>query len=533
MRTILSFLAIALLLVSCGEKRGGKRIVRFRGPKIDTKKVAKEGLRIATLKTSSLEVSTDNRGLVEKSKIIETNKRYLREKILNHSFLNFSGEEAKGQLRITFKDEFRFFPGEILKKTKTVLANEDGLQAGELGGWKVQGALSFSSITKGVRLSDIIIALGSYSHSEREVNYFGSDLLRGRNGQPLVFTSKNKKKDFLLSYADIPLSSLRKMTSLNSNFFLELMDFSHENENMNDYIQNSRKGHSRLIISTPEKEQFFFMKGKTNLREFLKGIDKNAEFDYRGHLINLFGKKQDDMFARPDRNLLNDIENYGDKKVWWTNVHGDLGTSLADGSTIILSYSSYKELRGTRYRWQPLNKNFVDNLSFSEEEGEKVFGRIEKYAKTFSYNEFSKVIPFEFATEVCLEDRRFERKAVDCHMVWKPVTTYPTAVFRRQITTPFKKVDFKADELMTSRKTFQEEFLEDEVGKNGIEIELVKPEEINMVSGGFVRWSSFDQGLNHYETRAPFDNLSSYKIKKGSSSKYEFKGWVSNYLPVD
>ncbi len=532
MKKIIFLLGVLGFLVSCeGEKGGKKRRIYYpqneQELEHEVDKLKIRNIRIASLKAEKLEVNLKNEGILDSRKLNIGRNRYLREKILGQAFENIYNQKEKQGLLIDASDERKFFPNELSFETK--LITSEAIQASESksGSWSFNIKMSWRGLLKDDSLSDILISLGSVDKKTKVVGQYGTDLIKKENGLTYSFDNKSGMKKFNLKFEDVPLSLMNSIVEPNTKIFFEIKDFKMNKKGMKEFYQDQAAEMTRLIISLPYGEKLYWLNKGEKLEDFLTELDPSFELNYDHSLLSLFGHLQDEVFSYPDRNILNDESIDDGLNFWWSNKEGDFNKIKADGSTIVLTYFSLKEIKKNQEVWLPLRFDFKESIPLKVKDRKGIIGKVKKYSVEYRFQDSEKQIPFEIGKKVCMEDNRFERKGGDCTIHWNPAFSYPVAHFRRQI------VDEKKE-----REIFQKEILikkndrEKEANAGWLEVKHltnetleVKKESLNAIGGGFVGWKSYDSRLNGYQVRAPHDNLASYEILNGFENEYEFKGW--------
>ena len=421
----LFLIAAVFTYSSCGEKRGGKlRRINYPTPNFQEEREVDESkpsnIRLTTLRAKSLEMSLEREGLVDSRELERNSRRYLRDKALNFTFINIVDQVDKKTLNLTSRDEFRFFPNELSVESKMTAMKSMASTNSETGRWNLQGVVKWDGLRKNDKIENIVITLGNSTRNERHINSYGADLLRGKNGIPIVYKEQSGKINFELAYSKIPVGMMKKIAEPNSDLFLEVKDFQLNNKKMTDYLLDSRIGKVRLVVSLPYGERMFFLNKGQSVVEFLEGVDPTFELGYDGKLLSLFGSLQDDSISYPDRNMIQEDTHYGDSHFWWTNIEGELADYKADDKTIVLSYFSLKEIRSSQYIWEPTDFEFKDKFSTESLNAHGLMGAVQKKSISYQYKENSKVIPFEIGTRHCIEDDvrggRHDRKASGCYI---------------------------------------------------------------------------------------------------------------------
>ncbi|MBK24362.1 MAG: hypothetical protein CME70_10230 [Halobacteriovorax sp.] len=536
MKFFISLTILTIVLSGCGQKRSGKRKGRINQFQQEQEILETKGLRLADLKAKKIEVHSEGTGLVEVGILKNTEKRFLRDKILQGAYLNLAGYSAKDDLRISDRDEFRFYPGEVLLESKFFLNKAFEKSPEERVSWRLEGEIAWEGLKEGESLQNITISLGAKSKNKRNLSYFGNDLLSSRRAEVARFDRKRSRSTFSLSFVDLPKSVVKNLADFNNDMFLEIKDFKLDQNSMKQFLSKRKNGKTRLIVSTPTEEKFYLIPNGKRLKDYLKGLDQNLSFDHLGRIDSFMNLNISELFNFPDRNILENISLYGRKNIWWSNVDEDIENYKADGSTIVLAYTDLISLRSTRYSWSPFKKELKEKNHFLKVNSRKIVGEITKRVKTYSSEEWVKEIPFEIAREVCLEDHRFERKGVNCHNVWEAAFSYPSGAFRKAVESNYLKEKIKEGEIFVQSK-------ENTLSKRGFlelnlqerdEVLLIKNiEKLESVSGGFIGWKVYDQRLNSYKTRAPYDDLSSFRIKVGHKSNYLLEGWKLGFNLLD
>ncbi len=527
---------MVVIFNSCGQKRSGTRKGRIKQIKMEQDELKAKGLRLVDLKAKKIEVHSDENGLIEVGQLKVTKKRYLRDKILRNAYLDLAEYSANEELRISDRDEFRFYPGEISLESKFNLNKALSETSNEKTSWKLQGEMTWEGLVENQEIRNITMALGSRSKEEGSLTYYGTDLLVSRRAQSTNFNSENLERSFSMSFVDLPSSVIQSFADLNSNLFLEVKNFETDKKSMKSFLFDRKKGKTRLVISTPKEEIFYMIPNGNSLRGFLKKIDSGLTYDHLGRIENFLGLNLSEMFNYPDRNTLENITLYGTKKIWWSNIGENIENYKTDGKTIVLAYADLSSLRETRFYWKAVAQELLKENKFLKKENRRIIGKITKQVKSFTFQETIKEIPFEIGRKVCMEDHRFERKGIDCHHIWEAAFSYPKARLRSSLETNFKISELNIDDVsMENQKS--------PINENGfIELDLLKSnrvlyvnniKKLESVPGGFVGWSFYDQRLNSYKTRAPYDNLSSYPILIGYEAKYVLEGWIEGFNRLD
>jgi len=536
MKFFISLTILAFVLSGCGQKRSGKRKGRINQFQQEQEILEAKGLRLADLKAKKIEVHSEGNGLVEIGMLKNTKKRFLRDKILRSAFLNLADYSAKEDLRINDRDEFRFYPGEISLESKFFLNKAFEKSSEEKMSWKLEGEIAWEGLKDGEVLQNISIALGVKSVRMRELNYFGNDLLSSRRAELARFNRKKPRSAFSLSFVDLPKTVVKSIADFNKEIFLEIKDFKINKKIMKEFLSKRKTGKSRLIISTPSEEKFYMIPKGKSLKVFLEGLDKNLSFDHLGRISSFMNLNLSEMFNFPDRNILENLSVFGKKNIWWSNIDESIEDYIADGSTIVLAYTDLESLRKTRYSWSPFKKDLKEQNVFSKRNSRKIVGEITKKVKTFSFEEWTKEIPFEIAREVCLEDHRFERKGVDCHNVWEAAFSYPSGAFRKSVESNYVKEALKEGDVLVKSKEIKiskRGFVELNLAKNDEVLAIKNMNTLESISGGFIGWKVYDQRLNSYKTRAPYDDLRTFKIKVGQKASYQLEGWMLRFNRLD
>lgn len=515
-KTTILFITL-LLLVSCKEGRGKYR-KRYRLPKEKNTYNSKEfEIGIPHFEGSQFSLFLNEEGVISESKLLKTQERYLRQKILNMAFRNL--RDATIEEEITIKDEYRFFPGEIGKVIK-VKANENLIESNSsYGGWSLRGKLKFQDFGSEDKIKDVIVSLGSISKLSEKVTYYGQDLLRKRNGQPLQFLG-DEFKEFTLSYRDLPINVLNEISKMNRRVFVEVQDLKLNKIKLRNHIEKNRENKTRLIVSTAEEDQVYFLNNGESLFEFLQQMDPEIKLDYKGKISSFLEKEEDDMFSYAGQVILDDLKLYGNKKIWWSNISKPTKTYKADGTTVVLAFSKIKELRSSQLVWEKSEFKLSNKMKLSEE---KISGKIIKISTEYNSAEVKKVIPYEIGETVCMEG--YDRKRSDCSTHWRAAFSYPTARFRNQTIKPNIPRRLEEKELKVGDEFFGN-FLEAQGAK---QLMIKNDDSLKEIPGGFVGWETYDSRLNSYETRSPFHSLVRTKIKQGYSSVYYFDGWKLVY----
>lgn len=534
MKVLTFTLFLSLLTAGCGEKRGNK-LKRTNFPKGEEKLEEFEyesidELMVNHIQGKSLQLRRENEALFSTSKIQIKEKRFLRSKLLNQAFMNLRNDVPKQKLNLTYKDEFRFFIGELKQQNRVVEGIKASRVEEELGSWRFKGTLSFKGISRNEKISDVFVGIGGVNANTHKLIYFGKNFLRGKNGRALAFNSK-KSSSFELDSLDLSIKKLSKLFDLNSHTFLEVIDFNYKEKSFNDYQRELREDKTRMIISLPNSEKLFFLNEGESISEFLTKLDPDVKYNFDGSISNLLEKEQDLSILSLDRETFDDLEFHGDKKIWWCNLEEGVEGTLAGERTIVLIYASINELRETQLTWSKLDFKMNTTAKKVQLNGNKTVGVISKASRKYSYTESTAVIPYEIGVRECMEDFRTERKAVDCYIAWSPASSYPTARFRNQSATVSEKREIMSGEFEFNQQGLKHgDFVE--VTKKG-ELALVKLEKPSGVSGGFIGWVSYHPDLNRYKTRAVGYSLATTTIKSGYSNEYTFSGWEQAYTLED
>lgn len=532
MKRVVYLIGVLSLLTSCGEEKGGKKR-RIYFPE-ETQELEREleqnvhhDIRVASFKAKKLEVKLQKEGLLDSRDLEKGRTRYLREKILNQTFDNLYNQKEKESLKIDPADELRFFPNEVSFETK-VIANEaiNGSQS-KSGSWSFDIKMSWRGLSKEDSLTDVLISLGSIDKKMNLLSQYGSDLIKRENGLAYSFNNQSGSKSFKLSFEQVPLSLMSHLVLPNTKVFFEIKDYRINNMGMKEFLSKKKRDQTRLIISLPYGEKYYWMKKGESLEAFLKDLDPSLELNYDHSLLSFLGHAQDEVFSYPDRVLINDETIDENLSFWWANRDEDLSKIKANGKTIVLSYFSLKELKRSQMIWSPLNFKFDDSFELSEKSSRAVVGKVKKYSVAYGYKDTVKEIPYEIGSEVCLEDNRFERKGVDCHIVWNPAFSYPVAHFRHQVVEAKKEREILEKELKLRKNDQVKKMTTGWIKVSSVSNEIVeiKKEALDEIGGGFVGWKAYDSRLNGYKVRAPFDSLASHQILNGHENEYEFNGW--------
>jgi len=508
------------ILLSCTEKGGKSRRIIF--PKqIDQHLQRNQNeIRVEALSANSMSISLRNEGLIDKSTLTQRTSRYLRMKILNQAFLSLRNAEHPKEILIS--DEFRFFPGEVSGKTKMTVNEQVTESNSAFGRWSLDGRLKFKGLGDKDIIKNVIVSLGSATNSPEDIIHYGQDLIRKRDGQSVHFFNA-EEKSFSLSYSNLPIDVMNELTKVNGQIFLEIIDFDINGKKIRERLKNERENKTRVVISSTEGEAFYFLENGQSLYSFLKRIDSNVKLNYRGKISSLMGKQQDDLFSYVNRSVLDNLELYGDKKVWWSNLDESIDAYKADGSTIVLAHSTLSELRNSQYRWKEIKLKFEDHMDLKSLNAQQVMGKVSKISSEYKFIESTAVIPFEIGEKVCME--RHDRKASDCSIRWRAAFSYPTARFRRQIIEEGINRKLENKEFQIGEEYINVFF---DVEAKGL-VKINNLESLNVIPGGFIGWEIYDSRLNSYKTRAPFNNLTETSIKRGFHNEYFFNGWKRVY----
>lgn len=524
-RIILILLPIFLVSGCFEDENKGKKKYYFPN-KVEAPIQLEREIRLSNVEAKELEMSSESFGVFSKSNLLKTKRRYLRDKILREAFFNLADQKDKKLLRITPRDEFRFFPGEFSGGDKMLSQRYFSSDGSENMNWQIWGSLKWQGIPKNKSIDKVVLNLVSRTLEDGNLSHYGSDLLKTENGRSLKFKG-TEKVSFKASFEDIPKRIFKKLTKINSNLILEILDFEFENKNMRDYLADLHKGKVRVIISSKEGEKLFFMNEGDNLSDFLKKLDPKIRYSEEGGIYRFFGHEQDLFYAYPDRNILNNSEVYGDKKIWWSNIEGDIQSYRGSKKTLVFLFATYDELRANRYHWRKKEFDLKESLIKGPLQG-MIFKETTQYKVRTTHD----VVPFEIGYEECLEDHRFERKGVDCYIHWKAARHYPTAIFNRQDLLPWREVALKKDDVSMGRNNVPVNGVVVLEGKTS-HVNIKKTNPIAAIKGGFVGWKSYPSSLDGHKVRAPHTDLNSYPIKKGLKNRFRFEGWEKVFVPLD
>lgn len=525
-------LGVLSFLSGCGGEKGGKKR-RIYYPQNEQEleqeinSVESRNIRIASFRADKLEVNLKNEGILDSRNLEKGRTRYLREKILGHAFENIYDQKEKQSLLIEASDERKFFPNEVSFETKLIASEAIHSSESQSGSWSFNIKMSWRGLLEKDNLSDILVSLGSIDKKSKVIGQYGTDLIKKENGLAYSFDKESGLRKFNLKFEDLPLSLMNSIVEPNTKIFFEIKDFKINEKGMKEFYQEQSVDKTRLVISLPYGERFYWLKKGESLKDFLKGIDPSFELNYDHSLLSLFGHTQDEVFSYPDRNILNDESIEEGLSFWWCNKDEDLSKIKADGSTIVLTYFSLKELKNNQELWIPLSFEFKESIPLKVEDRKGIIGKVKKYSVEYRFQESEKQIPYEIGSKVCMEDNRFERKGGDCSIHWNPAFSYPVARFRRQVIDEKKEREISKKEILIKNNEREKEASAGwlEVKHITNEILEVNKESLNAVGGGFVGWKTYDSRLNGYQVRAPYDSLASYEILKGFENEYKFKGW--------
>lgn len=518
---LLTYMTLILILISsCGEKKAGKmRKIDYQN-RLKKERLAQKAFSFTKVEGHHVQISLDGEGVIENAETLKSTKRFIRQKILHQVFENLRNLKDKAELEIREEDEFRFFPGEIhiAKKSKSAsLINESSSGSAN---WKFDGEMTFRKSDEQLEIKDIVVGIGVSSDGGNNLNLLGQDVLRDKMGQ-IVRVVTSQMIPLHLSYSGISPHLVNELLDVNKNLFLEVLDLKTKSENLKEYNHRVRKNQSRIIISLPSEESLHFLENGKSVKDYLKQLDPELKFNFRGEIANFLSKIQDDMYSYPNQNIIDNIQAYQSKKFWWSNIQGSVENYLTNGRTIIFSYMSLGELRKSQYRWSKLDfkisnkKKLVDRF---------ISGEIVKSSTEYSLHSKYVPVPLEIGTRECLEGGP-DHKRQDCYIRWKASPFESVGHFKNQETRVDLDAPYKMGEVLIDGKA-QTKFIS---LKKGDVLTLSEKNKIKNVNGGFVGWHKYDTRFNGYMIRSRYVDLSPAKLKQGHVNSYNFKGWELKY----